>query len=195
MSQVESGFIYKVCLVGILLMTISCSKYIDDDSLFVGRDKYRLHRSFGREPNRIRMYTDDGVLYFTNSCGPLYSDKTEDKYCYYLDFEIFIKEEDFVSGVKVPITKDYSQEEWYKKDPKDFGTINSTKAALWVERTWDTDIVSKSLFGYSKSFKAINGWIKITEQTSTYAPFSAEYDCEVVAFDDGEVMKIHGSLL
>lgn len=180
----------------ILFAAVSCSKYyMDDDVMIVKGDKYRLHRNYsGREPDRIKKYYDGGVLYFINSCGPLYSDKTEDQYCYYLGFEVFIKEEDFVSGAKIPITEDFSLEEWYNKSPKDFGSINSTKAALWVDRSWKNDYVSR-VFYASKSFSAINGWIKITETNSSFTEFTAEYNCEVVAIDDGEVMKIHGSIL
>lgn len=197
MSRIGFNILCKACLGGLLLfVAVSCSKYINDDTLIVGGDQYRLHRDYsGHEPGRIRKYTDAGVLYFINSCGPLYSDKTADRYCYYLDFEVFIKEDVFVSGVKIPITEDFSGEEWYNKTPKDFGSINGTKAALRVRRSWDNGIVSKSLYGNSKSFTAINGWIRISELNSSTTEFSAEYNCEVVAYDDGEVMRIHGSIL
>ncbi|MCR5561285.1 MAG: hypothetical protein K6F58_05650 [Bacteroidales bacterium] len=177
-------------------MTVSCSKYTDTVSLIVNGDEYRSLRSFGKETQGIRKYTDGDVLYFNYYGGPLFFNKTEDVFSYYVSFEVFIKEDVFVSGSKIPITEDFSEEEWYNKKPKEFGTLESTKASLKVYRHWRNGPVSKSYStDFSKEFSAINGWIRIIESDTLIDNdrYSAEYKCDVVAYDDGETLKVRGS--
>ena len=188
--------IESLCFFSALLGLVSSCRN-EAVHLEVEDEIYRAHLRY-RDHNHLEVANDGEVVYLNFTSDRLYPKATGHLLEYYVGFEVFVRDSDFSDDTAtVQISDFFSEEDWYKSDPKSYGQLQESKAALWVTRAWSNDPVAKA-FPYNQEWKdyfAIDGWIKVIKRYTNAegnTVYGAEFLCTAVAYEDGDVLVIQG---